>query len=104
MPYYLNNCVNRDHKTLYGPDAFYDLDTSATQAQKQFLFRPGDYCVVATQPMPNVVRFSWYRFTGSRLAPDENQWPVRVLCGTFEKEESMPKSDAATHKILWTVL
>ena len=98
MPHYLNNCVNRDHKAIYGSDAFYDLNTWGPQAANQFLFRPGDFCVVASQPTPDVIRFTWYKFTDSRIMPDENQQLVRVLCGSFEKEVSMPKADAAIDK------
>lgn len=98
MPHYLNNCANRDHTKIYGPDVFYDLDTSGRQAEKQFIFRPGEWCVVASAPAPGVIRFAWYKFTSSRLATDENQQQVRVLCGTFEKDESMSKTEAASHK------
>jgi hypothetical protein len=98
MPHYLNNCVNRDHRALFGPDAFYDLDTSGSQAEKQFIFRPGEFCVVADQSIVDQVHFSWYKFTGSRLATDDLRQSVRVLLGTFEKEESMSKSEAAKHK------
>ena len=98
MPHYLNNCKNRDHRHHYGPDAFYDLDTSGVQAKKQFIFRPGDWCVVASEPKPGEIKFSWYKFTGSRLAKDKTEWEARVLCGTFEKEESMSKPEAALHK------
>jgi hypothetical protein len=98
MPHYLNNCVNRDHRHLFGPDAFYDLDTSGSQATKQAGFRPGDYCVVASQPQPDLVRFAWYKFTGFLLAVDDKQVSVRVLQGTFEKETSMSKAEAAADK------
>lgn len=98
MPHYLNNCANRDHRSLFGPDAFYDLDTSGSQAKKQFGFRPGEYCVVASQPKPDLVRFAWYKFIESQLALDDKQVSVRVLRGTFEKEESMSKAEAAIHK------
>lgn len=98
MPHYLNNCKNRDHRTRYGPDAFYDLDTSGRQAEKQFIFRLGDWCVVASEPTPGVIKFTWYKFTNSRLETDETQAQVRVLCGTLEKEESMSKTEAASHK------
>jgi len=98
MPHYLNNCKNRDHARIYGADAFYDLDTSGRQAEKQFSFRPGDWCVVASEPIPGHIRFAWYKFTSSRLAADETQQQVRVLCGTFEKEETVPRGEAPSHK------
>jgi hypothetical protein len=96
---YLNNCANRDHVALFGQDAFYDLDTSGRQASKQALFKPDDYCVVASEPNAGVIRFAWYRFTGSRLAADEaRKTQVRVLLGKFVKEESMTKEEAVSHK------
>ncbi len=98
MPRYLNNCKNRNHSKIYGPDAFYDLDTSGPQAQKQFIFRPGDWCIVASEPTPGVIRFAWYKFTSSRLAADEKQQQVRVLCGAFEKEELVPRAEAPSNK------
>jgi hypothetical protein len=98
MPHYLNNCKNRDHAKIYGPDAFYDLDTSGRQAEKQFIFRAGDWCVVANEPTSGIIRFAWYKFTESRLAADEKQYQVRVLYGKLEKEESIPKDEAVSHK------
>ncbi|MDY0746674.1 hypothetical protein SNE35_19330 [Paucibacter sp. R3-3] len=98
MPHYLNNCKNRDHRSLFGPDAFYDLDTSGHQAAKQFIFSAGDWCVVATEPTLGWIRFAWHKFSSSRLATDEREMQVRVLCGTFVKEESMPKGEAASNK------
>jgi hypothetical protein len=98
MPHYLNNCANRDHKAIYGPDVFYDLNTWGSQAENQFLFRPGEFCVVASQPAPDMIRFAWYKFTDSRLMSDEKQQQVRVLCGSFVKEESMAKADAVIAK------
>lgn len=98
MAHYLNNCVNRDHRTLFGPDAFFDLDTSGQQAMKQFGFKPGEFCVVASQPEPDLVKFTWFKFTGTRLAVDDRKMNVRVLLGTFEKEEAMSKAEAVVHK------
>lgn len=98
MPHYLNNCANRDHKSLFGYDAFYDLDTTGIQATKHYEFRPGDFCVVASQPSAEIISFSWYKFKEFRLAVDDRGSNCRVLTGDFEKEESMPKKDAANHK------
>lgn len=98
MPHYLNNCKNRDHQKLFGPDAFYDLDTFGLQAQKQFGIRPDEFCVVASQPVSGQIRFVWYKFSGYRLAIDDIQNNVRVLLGKFEKEETMTKAEAASHK------
>jgi hypothetical protein len=100
MPHYLNNCKNRDHAKLYGPGAFYDLDTTGTQVQAwaNARMRPGDWCVVANEPQTGLIRFAWYKYTESKLDEDENQWRVRVLCGVFEKEESMSKAAAFANK------
>ncbi|WP_146204539.1 hypothetical protein [Massilia glaciei] len=83
---------------MFGPDAFYELDTSGSQAEKQFGFRPGEFCVVASQPSPGQVRFDWYKFTSFRLDVDDERKSVRVLLGKFEKEETIPKVEAASHK------
>lgn len=98
MPHYLNNCANRDHKKLYGDDAFYDLDTSGSQATKHYDFRRGDLCVVASQPTAETITFAWYKFIEFRFFVDDKGMNCRVLFGTFEKDESMPKTDAAEHK------
>ena len=95
MPYYLNNCNNRDHVKLFGPDAFYDLYTDGTQQQDwaRAKMRSGDWCVVANEAKPGLIRFAWYKFKESRFEND-GQCPVRVLYGVFEKEESMSKAEA----------
>lgn len=93
MPHYLNNCRNRNHAAIFGAGAFYDLGTSGRQAANQFAFHPGHWCVVATEPTPGIIRFTWYRFTESRLAMDGQQ-QVRVLCGVYMREESVQRADA----------
>ena len=97
MTHYLNNCANRDHKALFGADAFYDLNTDGYQAEMHVQLRLGESCVVASQPQSGVVLFSWYTFFGYRLTKDEKGIPVRVLDGTFVKEESMAKDRAGRH-------
>jgi len=98
MAFYLNNCRNRDHQRLFGSDAVYDLNTWGVQETMHSRLRPGVRCVIASQPRQGTVRFAWYTYTGSRLAPDENNQLVHVLRGAFQREESMSKVDAAAHK------
>lgn len=98
MTVFLLNNHNRDHKKLFGPDAFYDLDTDKSQANKVHMFHKDDYCVVLDEPRKGCVVLKWYRFKGFRPAIDEaNRKQVRVLFGPFIKQESMTKEQAFQH-------
>ena len=98
MAHYFNNCQNRDHVALFGADAFYDLNTSGAQAAAVFDIRPQDHCVVASQEDGENITFSWYKFTGSRTALDSEGINCRVLCGIFQRKESLPKAEASVNK------
>jgi hypothetical protein len=64
--------------------------------------RAGESCVVATQPRRGEVTFGWFTFRSFRLTNDEKGTPVRVLDGSFVREESMTKDRAAIHSIYRT--
>ncbi|MGA2260179.1 MAG: hypothetical protein ABSH28_01950 [Acidobacteriota bacterium] len=96
MPIFFNNCRSRDHATLYGSDAFYDLYLTGKQAAMATDLVPGDECVVATTAPNGEIEFVWFTFTHDEilLAPDEPGTGVRVLFGKWIRSETMPKAKA----------
>ena len=59
--YLFNNCHDRKHTALYGPNAFFDLETSGYQATvadrlaKELI--PGEHCIVATQDVTGDISY-----------------------------------------------
>jgi hypothetical protein len=94
---YFLNSHNRDHKNLYGPDAFYDLDNHGHQAGLATDLLSGDTCAVISyaDKNRNVVQISWYKFLKERSAYDEKGMVCRVFDGVLQKTESLLKTDAA---------
>lgn len=98
-PMFFNNCANRKHTHIYGPDAFYDLGTSGHQGGQAKNLRPGDLCIVASyqDKAKTSVKFSWFAFEKETLNVDENGEVQRVLRGPLKKTETMSKSQAAAN-------
>jgi aspartate 1-decarboxylase len=96
---FFNNCANRNHIKIYGPDAFYDLGTSGHQGGQARNLRPGDLCIVASyqDKAKTSVKFSWFSFEKETLSVDENGEVQRVLRGPLKKTESMSKVQAAAN-------
>lgn len=96
MPFLFNNCRARDHATLYGVDAFYDLYCTGKQAAMAADIAPGDQCIVATTAANGDIEFGWFSFSHEELlpAPDEPGTKVRVLFGRRIRSETMPRSKA----------
>jgi hypothetical protein len=93
----LNNRI-RDHKSLFGPNAFCDLDTDKPRANKAHMFHKDDYCVVLREHQKGHVVLKWYRFKGLRPAIDKvDRKPVGALFGPFIKQELMAKERAFQH-------
>lgn len=94
---FFNNCINRDHQRIFGPGAFYDLETSGRQATLAQDMRPGDTCIVVAyeDKARTVVRFTWYQFTHETRQPDEKGMLARVLWGQPYQSEALSKRQAA---------
>lgn len=94
---FFNNCVNRDHKKIYGKDAFYDLGTSGHQGSQARDLRAGDTCIVASYDNKEKtrVKFVWHSFAKETLDADEKGEVQRVLRGSVIRSETLPKSAAA---------
>lgn len=94
---YFINCGNRDHKRLFGADAFFDLEKEASQAAMAQDLRPGDICITAryADKARTMVDMSWYRFTHTTNQSDDKGIPQRVLHGILETSESISKVQAA---------
>ena len=67
MPRYLNNCVNRDDQGLFGPDAFFDLDTVGPQARKQFGFHSRDFCELRLKGAEGIAWVFYCTLVGKRV-------------------------------------
>ncbi len=100
-PVLLNNCKGRQHSHLFGPKAFYDLNTYGTQAKKATDLHVGTICIVAQKPDDeNMVRLDRYSFEAERLMTDlESGEDVRVMFGELLDSETLPKAEAASHDI-----
>jgi hypothetical protein len=100
MLYYLNNWQNRDHATIYGPSAFFDLWADGVEDKRALELVPGDVCLVLSRPDRSNVAVTRYKFTKAKRAPGDagTNRGVWVLEGTLERREVLPKTDAAQHK------
>lgn len=92
---YLNNCQNRDHVKIYGPSAFYDLNTTGFQSTLALNLPRGQKCVVATTGNENQIVFSWFSFLREEVRRDDRGVPCRVFFGEFIKAEEYSKTEAA---------
>ncbi len=100
MTVFFNNCRGRDHARLFGPTAFYDLNTTGLQAKMATNLTAGQECVVASYDDIGRVVFNWYVLSKETVEPDpdEPQTKVRVFRGKLLKSEQMSKGKAAKTK------
>lgn len=98
-PFLLNNCKGRPHSQLFGPKAFYDLNTFGIQSKKATGLCVGTICIVAQKPNgENMVRFDRYSFEKESIMTDPNSGDeVRVMFGEWLDSETLPKDKAASH-------
>ncbi|QDT16625.1 hypothetical protein [Alienimonas californiensis] len=100
-PVLLNNCKGRPHATLFGPKAFYDLNTHGVQTRKATDLRVGRVCIVAQKPDDqDMVQLDRYSFEFERLMADpEFGDDVRVMFGELLDSETLPKDKAASRSL-----
>lgn len=98
---YFNNCKNRPHEQLFGPGAFYDLNTTGVQASQATDIEVGQPCVVATSADGDGVTFTWYSFLQERRrreqGKDASRERFRVFYGDNLTAETMTKTAASSH-------
>ena len=102
--YLFNNCHDLKHTALYGPNAFFDLETTGYQAKVADRLAnelvPGEHCVVATLDMTGDITFDWYRFSRALMKPDSER---NVNCHTYYgrhfNTETLSRTDAIRHHI-----
>lgn len=99
MIIYLNNCKNRDHKLLFGSDAFYDLGVDGVQATKAMNLKAGQQCIVAQILVDGKIVFSWFSFSHETVMLDNTNTRQRAFFGSFIKSDTLFKKDAAQNKI-----
>ncbi|HBI70958.1 MAG TPA: hypothetical protein DDZ22_18700 [Massilia sp.] len=95
---FFNNLANRNHKNLYGADAFYDLETSGYQSGLAKDLCSGDLCIVANYEDKDrtMVKFACYSFARETLEIDKQGKPQRVLRGHLKSTEILRKTAAAS--------
>jgi len=94
---YFNNCKNRDHATIFGEGAFFDLVATGPQARMALNLSIDQKCVVASNPTGSQVVFGWYALTSEEVLLDGDT-ECRVFFGTLLSTETMTKSKAAQTK------
>ncbi|MCW8108899.1 DUF3883 domain-containing protein [Alteromonas ponticola] len=86
----LNNSRRRDHESLFGNGAFYDLDVIGGQSKYLTEISYGQICVVAHFKdirTKNVVVFSWYKFESIKYLIDDKNTKVRAFFGILLYED-----------------
>jgi hypothetical protein len=102
--YLFNNCHDQKHPALYGPNAFFDLETSGYQAKVADRLErdlvPGDDCIVATQDVSGDITFDWYRFSRSLVKPDpERNVDCHAYYGEHFNSDTFSRADAMRHPV-----
>ena len=93
MTVLLNNCHGRDHRKLFGPQAFYDLDIKAAHRRQLPGVVRGTECIVAGPEKDGAIEFGFYTFSCEALMPDKRRY-VRVLFGDFVRTETLTREEA----------
>ena len=78
MTIFMLNSDRRNHARLYGPGAFYDLNTS-THADLIRDVETGQKCVVANPIGENLVCFDWFAFLCEEQLPSPTNQLFRVF-------------------------
>ena len=100
--FFLNNCRGRDHRSLYGEEAFYDLNLTGLKATMATDIAEGDKCLVATRDSKQpkgphgIICFSWFVFSYEKVCRAEDGARVRVFFGEYLGSEELSKSKAVS--------
>ena len=92
---YFNNCKGRDHCTIYGGGAFFDLNVAGPQSKQALNLPVGQECVVASYADDRRIVFNWYALARETIQPDEKNADCRVFFGDLLSTETLQKSKAA---------
>src|SRR5262245_56425503 len=92
--HFFNNCKARDHERLFGPGAFFDLDTTGHQATLATELGTGEQCIVVEPGPDGALTFDWYTYQRDETMPDDAGIVCRVLFGDLIKTETRSKADA----------
>lgn len=91
------NTDNRDHQTLFGADAFYDLDQVGAQSAALSKVHVGEKYLVLRRER-ELLRFDWWLCRGIRLMPNPTSpgVSVNVLYGNHlpDHTEVLSQEDA----------
>jgi hypothetical protein len=95
---YLNNCKGREHVEIYGPGAFFDLDTVGRQSKQALNLPIGQECVVASYSDDGRIVFDWHALEREVNLRDNSGTTCRVFFGKLLSSEKLTKSKAACSK------
>ncbi len=100
MPTFFNNCRCREHKRLFRPPAFFDLNTTGPQSKIAIGLRRGEKCVVASYDEDRAVVFDWYTLSKESIEPNPSlpETYVRVFRGKLAKSVRLSKAKAVKTK------
>ena len=105
MPVYMNNLHGRDHETIYGHQAFFDLNQFGQQAAMAPNIQPREECLVASYGdklagNDRRVVFKKYVFIREDSCPSEDIGvSCRVFFGELKGTITMPKSEAVKNPL-----
>jgi hypothetical protein len=99
-----NNCHDRKHPALYGPNAFFDLETSGYQSRVADRLAnelgPEENCVVATLDTTGDIKFDWYRFSRVVVKADpERNVNCHASYGEQFNTETLSRAEAIRHRV-----
>lgn len=89
-----NNSRDRNHESLYGRGAFFDLSLHGRQASMARDMKRDAQCVVATPDSAGRIAFGHWLFEKEVRMTDEDNAPVRVFFGRLTRVESMTRAEA----------
>ena len=99
MLYYLNNSRNRDHATIYGGNAMYDLWADGVEDKRTRAMQPGDTCLILSRSGKLDAVVGRFAFILAVRGPNDptTKRGVWVLQGTRLSGETLSKPAAAKH-------
>ncbi|MGB7328157.1 MAG: hypothetical protein WBD31_24995 [Rubripirellula sp.] len=92
---YFNNCKQRPHEIIFGPQAFFDLGLSGHQSKLATDLTIGQRCVVASYDEDRNTVFNWHTLSSEIVLTDKEGEQCRVFFGPLVATETLTKSTAA---------
>ena len=102
--YLFNNSHNRNHRSLYGTDAFFDLETTGPQAKVADRLANeravDETCIIATPDTTVDITFDWCRFSREIVKRDaQRHVDCHAYFGKHFKTETISRGAAIRNSI-----